>query len=75
MRPNVTAGTTTSFAHLSQSFASLPAFNESLIEQNTPMSRVLQTSSEPAIFADFWFQMEHARPMPVFSTPYQLSRF
>jgi hypothetical protein len=75
MRPNVTSGTSLSYTHLSQNFGSLPALNGSTIEQSTPMARVLQTPSEPAIFADFWMDMIHIRPMPVFSTPYQMSRF
>lgn len=56
--------------HLAQELASVPAFNASFIESNTPISRVLAvTPNNDAFYCDFWFDMKCTRPMPVYSIP------
>jgi len=55
--------------HLSQDFASLPVLNQSFIESNTPVDRVIAVPSEPHFILDSYIQMRCARPMPVQSVP------
>lgn len=55
--------------HLSQSFATLPGFNSSFIEETVPIARVLAVSNEPAFLGDFFYQYLHVRPMPIRSNP------
>ena len=55
--------------HLSEEFGSLPSFNQTFIESNTPIDRVVQTPSEPDFIFDAHFNLQCARPMPVFSVP------
>ena len=44
-RPNVTASLES--WHLSEEFTSLPTFNQTFIESNTPVDRAIVTASEP----------------------------
>lgn len=55
--------------HLSQEFSSLPGLDEFFIVEAPPMDRVLQTPTEPDFIADFYFNAQWARPMPVYSVP------
>lgn len=55
--------------HLSEEFGSIPNFNQTFIESNTPMDRVVATSSEPDFTLDAFFDVKCARPMPVYSVP------
>lgn len=55
--------------HLSQEFASLPVLNQTFIEENPPIDRVIAVSSEPHIIFDSWFNFKCARPMPMYSVP------
>lgn len=55
--------------HLSQDFATLPALNQSFIESNTPVDRVIAVPSEPHMILDSFIQLRCARPMPVHSVP------
>ena len=55
--------------HLSQEFSSLPTLDAFFIAEAPPMDRVLQVASEPDFIADFHFNAQWARPMPVYSVP------
>ena len=56
--------------HLAQEFASLPVFNSTFIESNTPISRVLAVNpNNDAFYLDLWFNMKCTRPMPIYSIP------
>lgn len=55
--------------HLSQDFATLPVLNQSFIESNTPVDRVIAVPAEPHFILDSYIQMRCARPMPVQSVP------
>lgn len=61
--------------HLSQDFASLPVLNSDFIEENPPLSRVVQVTDEPEIFMDLYFDYICARPMPVFGVPGMIDHF
>lgn len=60
--------------HLAYEFSSLPLLNDTFIEENPPVNRVLAVSNEPQWLFDAWFQLTHVRPMPVRSRP-GLKRF
>lgn len=69
MRPWVPGGLTQ--WTVSQTFGSLPMLNDEFIEENPPLSRVLRVnpSTEPAIRADFFFDVVEARVMRMYSIP------
>ena len=64
--------------HLAQEFSALPVLNQSFIEENIPMDRVLAINSGeniPQFIMDFHFDYECARPMPVRSIPGLVDHF
>ena len=61
--------------HLSQEFGSLPTLNQTFIEENPPVDRVIQTPDEPHFIADFWHSLRCARPMPLYGVPGNIDRF
>lgn len=64
-----TAATPLDVWHLSQKFGSLPALNDSFIQEAVPMSRVLAVTTEPSFLFDANFSYNHVRPMPIRSNP------
>lgn len=61
--------------HLSEEFSSLPVFDQTFIEQNTPVDRVIVTASEPHLILDCFFDLKCARPMQMYSIPGMGTRF
>jgi hypothetical protein len=61
--------------HLSQEFSSLPSFDQTFIEQATPMDRAIVTPAEPHLILDCYFNLQCARPMQVYSIPGFMDRF
>jgi len=61
--------------HLAQDFASLPALNQSFIEENPPIDRVVVLDTEPEFLFDSYFSLKCARPMPVYSVPGLIDHF
>lgn len=55
--------------HLAQDFTQLPELNQSFIESNVPIDRVVSVPSEPAFIADFYFDATYTRPLPLYSVP------
>lgn len=62
--------------HLAQNFSDLPLLNQSFIEENVPLDRVLAVDSTdennkymPQFIFDFRFEYVCARPMPVRNIP------
>ena len=72
-RPNVTASLEA--WHLSEEFSSLPSFNQTFIEQNTPVDRAIVTPAEPHLILDCYFNLRCARPMHLYSIPGMGGRF
>lgn len=74
-RPN--AATSLESWHLSQKFTARPTLNQAFIEDDT--ETVLDTRvavpAEPDFYADFWFDLKCARPMPVFGVPGFIDHF
>ena len=63
--------------HLSQDFSALPVLNQSFIEENPPIDRVIAVTSqlEPQAICDMFFDYKCARPMPVFGVPGMIDHF
>lgn len=55
--------------HLAQHYTQLPELNQSFIESNVPIKRVVSVPSEPAFIADFYFDATYTRPLPLYSVP------
>lgn len=55
--------------HAAQEFSSLPVLNDEFIEENPPIDRLVATPNEPHLKVDAYFQVNCARPMPVYSVP------
>lgn len=63
--------------HLAQDFSALPVLNNSFIEENPPVDRIIAVSSqtEPQAICDMFFSYKCARPMPVFGVPGLIDHF
>ena len=55
--------------HLAEEFVSLPTFNDTFIESNTPMDRAIAVTTEPHLIVDLSYNLQCARPMHVNSIP------
>ena len=55
--------------HLAEDFGSLPALNQTFIEDATPMDRVTTIDDQPDFLLDLWFDYKCARPIPIHSVP------
>ncbi|WNK14165.1 MAG: major capsid protein [Microvirus sp.] len=70
-----TYATTLDSWHLSQKFGSVPALNASFIVDVPPIARVVAVPSQPTFLLDCYFQLQCARPMPVYGVPGNIDRF
>jgi len=61
--------------HLSQEFTSLPSLNQTFIEENPPMERVVAVTTEPDFLMDCYYHYRCARPMPIYSVPGLIDHF
>jgi len=55
--------------HLSQDYSSLPVLNQTFIEENVPMDRIVAVPSEPHFLFDSYQSLQCVRPLPIYSTP------
>jgi len=61
--------------HLSQEFSSLPGLNQTFIEETPPMDRVVAVTTEPDFLMDCYFNLQCARPIPLYSVPGLIDHF
>lgn len=61
--------------HLSQEFSTRPELNQTFIEENPPVDRVVSVQNEPNFHMDCYFQYTCARPMPMYSVPGLIDHF
>lgn len=61
--------------HLAQEFGAAPVLNDSFIQDNPPIDRVIAVPSEPHFLLDVWFSLQCDRPMPVYSVPGLIDHF
>lgn len=72
-RPNATQSLEA--YHLSEELGSVPTFDQTFIEQNTPIDRAIVVPSQPHLIIDSYTEVRAARPMDVHSIPGLGSRF
>ncbi len=63
------------FWHLAQKFENLPTLSSQFIEDNPPLKRVIAVQDEPEFLLDAYFQLNCARPMPLYSVPGLIDHF
>lgn len=61
--------------HLSIDFSALPVLNDSFIQDNPPVDRIIAVPTEPHILFDSWFNYRCARPMPIYGVPGMIDHF
>ena len=61
--------------HLAQNFSARPVLNETFIEDNPPVDRVIAVNTEPHFIFDSYINMRCARPMPVYGVPGLIDHF
>ncbi len=61
--------------HLSQDFATLPVLDDTFIQDNPPIDRVIAVPAEPHFIFDAHFNMRCARPMPLYGVPGLIDHF
>lgn len=61
--------------HLSQEFGALPLLNDTFIQENPPVDRVVAVPTYPDFLFDSYFRLKHTRPMPVYSVPGLIDHF
>lgn len=55
--------------HLAFDFAATPVLNSTFISEDPPIDRIVAVPTEPHFILDTWFELNCARPMPMFGTP------
>lgn len=63
------------FWHLAQKFENRPLLNQTFIEENPPIDRVVAVTDEPHFILDFAFDAKYTRVMPVYSDPGYIDHF
>ncbi|MDR1168642.1 MAG: hypothetical protein LBK53_07135 [Heliobacteriaceae bacterium] len=66
---------TLDFWHLAQKFETRPLLNQTFIEENPPVDRVIAVQDEPQFMLDFAFMQKWTRVMPVYSDPGYIDHF
>ena len=61
--------------HLAQNFSALPVLNDSFIQENPPVDRVIAVNTEPHLILDTYFRLHCARPMPMYGVPGLIDHF
>ena len=61
--------------HLGIEFGSLPTLDDTFIQDNPPVDRVIATPTEPHFIFDSYFQLFSTRPMPTYSIPGMMDHF
>jgi len=61
--------------HLGIEFGALPTLDDTFIQENPPVDRVIATPTEPHFIFDSYFNFKHTRPMPTYSVPGMIDHF
>jgi hypothetical protein len=61
--------------HLGIEFGSQPTLDDTFIQDNPPVDRVIATPTEPHFIYDSYIQMHCTRPMPTYSIPGYVDHF
>lgn len=68
MRPGVPGSLGDAYTFAPE-FSSPISFNQAFIEENAPIDRTIAVPSEPHFLLDAYYDVNHVRPMPIFSVP------
>lgn len=55
--------------HVSQDFSTRPALNDSFVQEQPPIGRIVAVPSEPEFLLNVYFKTTSARPMPTYAKP------
>jgi len=74
---NSTDAQTLDLWHLAEEFTARPLLNDAFIQDKSEIvvERGIAVPSEPQVFFDSITQIQHARPMPVYSVPGKVDHF
>lgn len=61
--------------HLGIEFGSMPTLDDTFIQDNPPIDRIIATPTEPHFIFDSYIKLLCARPMPVYSVPGLIDHF
>jgi len=61
--------------HLGIEFGSQPTLDDTFIQDNPPVDRVIGVPTEPHFIYDSWIQYNHTRCMPTYSVPGMIDHF
>ncbi len=61
--------------HLSQDFSAPPTLDDTFIEEDPPIDRVIAVPTEPHFLFDSYTSLKCARPMPVYGVPGLIDHF
>ncbi|QGH72837.1 MAG: major capsid protein [Microviridae sp. ct0DW36] len=61
--------------HLAQDFDTLPTLSDEFIVEDPPVDRVIAVPSQPHFLFDSYFNLNCARPMPVYGVPGLIDHF
>jgi len=61
--------------HLSQEYSAIPGLDDTFIEEDPPIDRVIAVPSEPHFLLDTFFSLKCVRPMPTYSVPGLMDHF
>jgi len=61
--------------HLAQDFANLPVLGDQFIQDTPPVDRVIAVQTEPHFLFDGYFNLQCARPMPIYGVPGFIDHF
>lgn len=61
--------------HLAQEFSSLPTLNDTFIQDNPPVDRIVAVPTYPNFLLDVYMQIDTVRPLPMYSVPGLIDHF
>jgi len=61
--------------HASQEFENRPVLDDTFIQEDPPIDRLVAVPSEPQFLLDIFYRFNAARPMPIYGIPASLTRF
>lgn len=61
--------------HLALNFSALPELNDTFIEDNPPIDRIIAVTNEPHFIMDMYHKYIHSESMPTHSVPGLMDRF
>ena len=70
-----TAATPLDYWHLAQKFEQPPKLDDTFIQENPPVDRIVAVQNEPHFLFDSFISLRCARPMPMYGVPGMIDHF